>query len=235
MHVRGRSFEAPLLFKDSPSSSQSTQFLKVCTLPSSTITFSIFLTAFPAPISSSNFAPLIRAPHAPYPPWFLLFPPPSAWTWPGSAPPRTGPRPFESSIPSFLTPPQSKTYGSCFDSLFISFIHHFSQCSLCMYICLFLTPDLVPILAFSNRAFCYGKLELHKHVIKDCDRALQLDPTLLQAYILKGSLIFLSNLIPLSISFFPLRLFFYLIKFMLFLPILIASYLELVFELVRFE
>ncbi|KAL2962700.1 hypothetical protein AAZX31_17G159100 [Glycine max] len=38
-----------------------------------------------------------------------------------------------------------------------------------------------------NRAFCYSKLELHKHVIKDCDRALQLDPTLLQAYILKGS------------------------------------------------
>ncbi|KAK7263223.1 hypothetical protein RJT34_30810 [Clitoria ternatea] len=37
-----------------------------------------------------------------------------------------------------------------------------------------------------NRAFCYSKLELHKHVIKDCDRALQLDPTLLQAYILKG-------------------------------------------------
>ncbi|TXG59325.1 hypothetical protein EZV62_013898 [Acer yangbiense] len=37
-----------------------------------------------------------------------------------------------------------------------------------------------------NRAFCYSKLELHKHVIKDCDKALQLDPTLLQAYILKG-------------------------------------------------
>ncbi|KAJ6378486.1 hypothetical protein OIU78_028679 [Salix suchowensis] len=37
-----------------------------------------------------------------------------------------------------------------------------------------------------NRAFCYSQLELHKHVIKDCDRALQLDPTLLQAYILKG-------------------------------------------------
>ena len=39
---------------------------------------------------------------------------------------------------------------------------------------------------FSNRAFCYSQLELHKHVIKDCDKALQLDPTLLQAYILKG-------------------------------------------------
>ena len=49
--------------------------------------------------------------------------------------------------------------------------------------------DLVSIFAFSNRAFCYSKLELHKHVIKDCDRALQLDPTLLQAYILKGSIL----------------------------------------------
>ncbi|GAV58758.1 TPR_1 domain-containing protein/TPR_11 domain-containing protein [Cephalotus follicularis] len=37
-----------------------------------------------------------------------------------------------------------------------------------------------------NRAFCYSQLELHKHVIKNCDKALQLDPTLLQAYILKG-------------------------------------------------
>ncbi|PON66705.1 N-terminal acetyltransferase A, auxiliary subunit [Parasponia andersonii] len=37
-----------------------------------------------------------------------------------------------------------------------------------------------------NRAFCYSQLELHKHVIKDCDKALQLDPTLLQAYIFKG-------------------------------------------------
>ncbi|XP_021735079.1 suppressor of RPS4-RLD 1-like isoform X2 [Chenopodium quinoa] len=37
-----------------------------------------------------------------------------------------------------------------------------------------------------NRAFCYSQLELHKHVIKDCDRALELDPCLLQAYILKG-------------------------------------------------
>ncbi|XP_010271758.1 PREDICTED: suppressor of RPS4-RLD 1 [Nelumbo nucifera] len=37
-----------------------------------------------------------------------------------------------------------------------------------------------------NRAFCYSQLELHKHVIKDCDKALQLDPTLLQAFILKG-------------------------------------------------
>ncbi|XP_074308821.1 suppressor of RPS4-RLD 1 [Silene latifolia] len=37
-----------------------------------------------------------------------------------------------------------------------------------------------------NRAFCYSKLELHKHVIKDCDRALDRDPSILQAYILKG-------------------------------------------------
>ncbi|KAL7231710.1 hypothetical protein ACSBR2_009860 [Camellia fascicularis] len=37
-----------------------------------------------------------------------------------------------------------------------------------------------------NRAFCYSQLELHKHVIKDCDKALLLDPTNLQAYILKG-------------------------------------------------
>ncbi|KAL7141472.1 hypothetical protein ABFS83_08G055300 [Erythranthe nasuta] len=37
-----------------------------------------------------------------------------------------------------------------------------------------------------NRAFCYSQLELHKHVIKDCNKALQLDPKLLQAYILKG-------------------------------------------------
>ncbi|KAK9749557.1 hypothetical protein RND81_02G134300 [Saponaria officinalis] len=37
-----------------------------------------------------------------------------------------------------------------------------------------------------NRAFCYSKLELHKHVIKDCDRALERDPSNLQAYILKG-------------------------------------------------
>ena len=38
-----------------------------------------------------------------------------------------------------------------------------------------------------NRAFCYGRLELHKHVIKDYDKALQLDPTFLQAYILKDN------------------------------------------------
>lgn len=42
--------------------------------------------------------------------------------------------------------------------------------------------------ARSNRAFCYSQLELHKHVVKDCDRALLLDPALLQAYVLKGSL-----------------------------------------------
>ncbi|URE00097.1 Tetratricopeptide repeat protein [Musa troglodytarum] len=38
-----------------------------------------------------------------------------------------------------------------------------------------------------NRAFCYSRLELHKHVIKDCDKALQLNPNALQAYILKGN------------------------------------------------
>ncbi|TVU19671.1 hypothetical protein EJB05_35834 [Eragrostis curvula] len=37
-----------------------------------------------------------------------------------------------------------------------------------------------------NRAFCYSQLELHKHVVKDCDRALQLEPALLKAYVLKG-------------------------------------------------
>ncbi|XP_073044864.1 suppressor of RPS4-RLD 1 [Primulina eburnea] len=37
-----------------------------------------------------------------------------------------------------------------------------------------------------NRAFCYSQLELHKHAIKDCDKALKLDPALIQAYILKG-------------------------------------------------
>ncbi|KAM0951454.1 putative tetratricopeptide repeat protein SRFR1 [Dioscorea sansibarensis] len=38
-----------------------------------------------------------------------------------------------------------------------------------------------------NRAFCYSRLELHKHVIKDCDKALQIDSGLIQAYILKGN------------------------------------------------
>lgn len=37
-----------------------------------------------------------------------------------------------------------------------------------------------------NRAFCYSKLELHKHVIKDCEKALELDPYNIQIYILKG-------------------------------------------------
>ncbi|KAI3763764.1 hypothetical protein L2E82_13761 [Cichorium intybus] len=36
-----------------------------------------------------------------------------------------------------------------------------------------------------KRANCYSQLELHKHLINDCDKALKLDPTLLQAYILK--------------------------------------------------
>ncbi|RAL50569.1 hypothetical protein DM860_014511 [Cuscuta australis] len=37
-----------------------------------------------------------------------------------------------------------------------------------------------------NRAFCYSQLELHKHVIKDCDKAIQLDSSVLQPYTLKG-------------------------------------------------
>lgn len=54
--------------------------------------------------------------------------------------------------------------------------------------------------ARSNRAFCYSHLELHKHVVKDCDRALQLDPALLQAYVLKG-LLPLMSLVYLSLFF----------------------------------
>lgn len=42
------------------------------------------------------------------------------------------------------------------------------------------------IFGFSNRAFCYNQLELHKHVIKDCDKALLLEPCAIQAFILKG-------------------------------------------------
>jgi hypothetical protein len=38
----------------------------------------------------------------------------------------------------------------------------------------------------SNRAWCYSKLELHKHVIKDCDKALELNASTLQAYLYKG-------------------------------------------------
>ncbi|CAH9089930.1 unnamed protein product [Cuscuta epithymum] len=37
-----------------------------------------------------------------------------------------------------------------------------------------------------NRAFCYSQLELHKHVIKDCNKAILLDSSSLQPYILKG-------------------------------------------------
>ncbi|KAL5993850.1 hypothetical protein ACLOJK_038207 [Asimina triloba] len=58
----------------------------------------------------------------------------------------------------------------------------------------------------SNRAFCYSQLELHKHVIKDCDKALQLDPTLLQAYILKGLSyfdVFVLTSVPAVLSIFP--------------------------------
>ncbi|CAH8274011.1 unnamed protein product [Arabidopsis lyrata] len=42
------------------------------------------------------------------------------------------------------------------------------------------------ILDICNRAFCYNQLELHKHVIKDCDKALLLEPCAIQAFILKG-------------------------------------------------
>eukprot|EP00249_Psilotum_nudum_P023894 c29020_g2_i1 orf=79-1143(+) len=45
-------------------------------------------------------------------------------------------------------------------------------------------PDSVPLLC--NRAFCHIKLELHKHAIKDCDKALSLNPTAFQAYLYKG-------------------------------------------------
>ncbi|XP_078430311.1 tetratricopeptide repeat (TPR)-like superfamily protein isoform X2 [Wolffia australiana] len=37
-----------------------------------------------------------------------------------------------------------------------------------------------------NRALCYSQLELHKHVVRDCDKALQIDSNFIQAYILKG-------------------------------------------------
>lgn len=42
--------------------------------------------------------------------WLLL--PPSEPSWPGFAAPRTGPRPFESWIRSFLSPVQFKTSGA---------------------------------------------------------------------------------------------------------------------------
>lgn len=70
------------------------------------------------------------------------------------------------------------------------------------------TLNLASLLfVFSNRAFCYSRLELHKHVIKDCDKALQLDPMLLQAYILKGIII----TIFLIFSIFCVRLFYGLV------------------------
>ncbi|CAM8909450.1 unnamed protein product [Rhodiola kirilowii] len=49
-----------------------------------------------------------------------------------------------------------------------------------------LLDQSVAIQDICNRAFCYSQLELHKHTIKDCDRALELDPGVIQAYILKG-------------------------------------------------
>lgn len=41
-------------------------------------------------------------------------------------------------------------------------------------------------LLLCNRAWCYSKLELHKHVIKDADRAIAINPSTLQAYLYKG-------------------------------------------------
>ena len=43
------------------------------------------------------------------------------------------------------------------------------------------------VLEYSNRAWCYSKLELNKHVIKDCDKAIALNPSILQAYLYKGA------------------------------------------------
>uniref|UniRef100_A0A251UIM8 Putative tetratricopeptide-like helical domain-containing protein n=1 Tax=Helianthus annuus TaxID=4232 RepID=A0A251UIM8_HELAN len=37
-----------------------------------------------------------------------------------------------------------------------------------------------------NQAYFYSQLELYKHVIKDCNKALQIDSTLLQVYTLKS-------------------------------------------------
>ncbi|XP_031478846.1 suppressor of RPS4-RLD 1 [Nymphaea colorata] len=42
------------------------------------------------------------------------------------------------------------------------------------------------VLDICKRAYCYSQLELYKHVIKDCNRALELDPDCVQAYVLKG-------------------------------------------------
>ncbi|KAK3265805.1 hypothetical protein CYMTET_25540 [Cymbomonas tetramitiformis] len=40
-------------------------------------------------------------------------------------------------------------------------------------------------LLYCNRAGCHERLELFKHVVKDCDKALENDPNLLRAYIRK--------------------------------------------------
>lgn len=45
-------------------------------------------------------------------------------------------------------------------------------------------PDSVDLLC--NRAFCHNKLELHKHAVKDCDKALRINSSAFQAYIHKG-------------------------------------------------
>ncbi|KAJ7524844.1 hypothetical protein O6H91_17G024500 [Diphasiastrum complanatum] len=41
-------------------------------------------------------------------------------------------------------------------------------------------------LLLCNRAVCYSKLELHKHAIKDFDKAIEQDASILQAYLHKG-------------------------------------------------
>lgn len=111
------------------------------------------------------------------PPWA-----PTAPSSRASAAPATGPRPSASSTPSWPDPPHpSTTSGMARHALSSAPIRGIPPiCSDS------LTPPLAES-ARSNRAFCYSQLELHKHVVKDCDRALQLDPALLQAYVLKGS------------------------------------------------
>lgn len=45
-------------------------------------------------------------------------------------------------------------------------------------------PESVDLLC--NRAFCHNKLELHKHAVKDCDKALRINSNAFPAYIHKG-------------------------------------------------
>lgn len=108
---------------------------------------------------------------------------------PSSAVLVNGPKQSESSTLCFRSHVQSKTSGSL--SLSISISSFFYSDGECCELRFVLTSIFVfCFLRFSNRAFCYSQLELHKHVIKDCDKALELDPALLQAYILKGVFFF---------------------------------------------